>query len=70
MDGACSTHTRHYKCIQNFGRKPEGRLRHTWEDNSSMDIRGTELGVDWIYVAQDKDQWRLLVNMAMNLRFP
>jgi len=27
-------------------------------------------GVDWIFVAQDKDQWRDLVNMIMNLRVP
>jgi hypothetical protein len=27
-------------------------------------------GVDWIDLAQDRDQWRALVNTAMNLRFP
>jgi hypothetical protein len=27
-------------------------------------------GVDWIDMAQDRDQWRALVNMAMNLRVP
>jgi hypothetical protein len=25
-------------------------------------------GVDWIDVAQDRDQWRALVNTVMNLR--
>jgi hypothetical protein len=25
-------------------------------------------GVDWIHVAQDRDQWRALVNTVMNLR--
>jgi hypothetical protein len=25
-------------------------------------------GMDWIDLAQDKDQWRALVNTAMNLR--
>jgi hypothetical protein len=24
--------------------------------------------VDWIYVAQDRDQWKALVKRAMNLR--
>jgi hypothetical protein len=24
-------------------------------------------GVDWIHVAQDRDQWRALVNTVMNL---
>jgi hypothetical protein len=27
-------------------------------------------GIDWIYLAQDRDQWRALVNMAMNLWVP
>jgi hypothetical protein len=26
--------------------------------------------MDWIYLAQDRDQWRALLNMAMNLRVP
>jgi hypothetical protein len=26
-----------------------------------------DLGKDWIYTAQDRDQWRALVNTAMNL---
>jgi hypothetical protein len=27
-------------------------------------------GVDWIDLAQDRDQWRALVNTLMNLRVP
>jgi hypothetical protein len=27
-------------------------------------------GVDWIKLAQDRDQWRVLVNTVMNLRVP
>jgi hypothetical protein len=27
-------------------------------------------GVDWIDLSQDKDQWRALGNMVMNLRVP
>jgi hypothetical protein len=27
-------------------------------------------GVDWIYLTQDKDQWRPLVNTVMNLQVP
>ena len=26
--------------------------------------------VDWIYLAQDRDKWRVLVNMLINLRVP
>jgi hypothetical protein len=39
--------------------------------NINLDLR--ELGwdgMDWIDVAQDNDQWRALVNTAMNLRVP
>jgi hypothetical protein len=31
--------------------------------------RGWE-GVDWIHLAQDRDQWRTGVNTVMNLRIP
>jgi hypothetical protein len=27
-------------------------------------------GVDWIEMAQDRNQWRALVNTVMNLRAP
>jgi hypothetical protein len=27
-------------------------------------------GVDWVNLAQDRDQWRTLVNVVMNLRVP
>jgi hypothetical protein len=53
------------------GKTPLGIYRHTWEDNIKMDLR--EMGwknVDWIHLPQDRDQWRILVNMVMNLRVP
>jgi hypothetical protein len=28
------------------------------------------VGVDWIYLAQDRDHWRALVNTVMNIRIP
>jgi hypothetical protein len=27
-------------------------------------------GMDWIDLAQDRDQWRVLVNTVMNIRVP
>jgi hypothetical protein len=40
-------------------------------DNSEIVLREIGWGVmDWIVLAQDKDQWRALVNTLMNLRVP
>jgi hypothetical protein len=53
------------------GKRPLGRPRHVWVDNFKMDIRETGWGgMDWIDLAQDRDQWRALVNMVMNLWVP
>jgi hypothetical protein len=36
-----------------------------------MDLREMGwCGMDWIDLAQDRDKWRVLVNMVMNLRVP
>jgi hypothetical protein len=53
------------------GRRPLGRPRCRWEDNIKMDLREIGLGdVDWIHLAQDRDSWRALVDMVMNLWIP
>jgi hypothetical protein len=40
-------------------------------DNIKMDLRELEWGgMDWIDLAQDRDQWRALVNMVMNFWVP
>jgi hypothetical protein len=51
--------------------RPLGRPRRRWVDNIEMDLR--EIGWDggaWIDLAQDRDQWRALVNAVINLRAP
>jgi hypothetical protein len=51
--------------------RPLGRPRHRWVDNIKLDLREIEWsGMDWIDLAQDRDQWRALVNTVMNLRIP
>jgi hypothetical protein len=53
------------------GKRPLGRPRHRWVDNIKMDLRAIGLGgLDWIDLAQDRHQWRALVNTIMNLRIP
>jgi hypothetical protein len=40
-------------------------------DNIKIDLREVGWdGMDWIELAQDRDQWRALMNPVMNLRVP
>ena len=53
------------------GKRPLVRLRHRWEDNIKMDL--PEVGcqsMDWIDVTQNRDSWRALFNVVMNIRVP
>jgi hypothetical protein len=52
------------------GTSPQGAPRRRWVDNIKMDLR--EIGWDgmnWIDLAQDRDQWRALVNTVMPEKF-
>jgi hypothetical protein len=51
------------------GKRPLGTPRPRGVYNIKMDLGVIEWGgVDWIDLAQDRDQWRALVNTEMNLR--
>jgi hypothetical protein len=53
------------------GKRPLGRPRRRLEDNIKMDLREIGWGgMDWIDMAQDRDQWGALVNTVMILRVP
>ena len=52
------------------GRRPLGRHRRRW-DNIRMDLQEVGCGyLDWIGLAQDRDRWRTLVSVVMNLWVP
>jgi hypothetical protein len=48
-----------------------GRPRRRLVNDIKMDLReiGRD-GTDWIDMAQDREQWRALLNTVMNLRVP
>jgi hypothetical protein len=54
--------------------KPEGksllgRPRHRWENIIKADLQEVVCGgMDWIELVQDRDRWRALVNVVMNLQ--
>jgi hypothetical protein len=74
MGGACSVYGVEERLIQVFGGKPEGkrplgRPRHRWEGNIKMDLHELGCGeMDWIELDQDRDRWRALVNVVLNIR--
>jgi hypothetical protein len=68
MGGARSTLGEKMNAYTILMGKPErkrlvGRPRSKWEDNTKMDIREIRSdGMDWIHVAQDRDQWLAVVS--------
>jgi hypothetical protein len=53
------------------GKREIGRARCRWENNIKIDFREMGWGdMDWIHMAQNRDQWRAVVNTVMNLRVP
>jgi hypothetical protein len=53
------------------GRQPLERPRRRWDYDFELNLR--EVGrtsMDWIDLAQDRENWRAVVNAVMNLRIP
>jgi hypothetical protein len=51
------------------GKRPPGRPRRRWGDNIIMDLIEIRwCGMNWIDLAQDRDQWKALINSVMNFR--
>jgi hypothetical protein len=48
-------------------KRPLRRPRRRWGCNVKTDLR--QDGTDWIDLAQNRDQWRALVNTVINLLF-
>jgi hypothetical protein len=74
MGRACSTNGRKRIACRILvgkpeGKKPLGRSRRRWVDNIKLGLREIEWdGLNSIDLAQDRNQWRVLVNTVMNLR--
>jgi hypothetical protein len=53
------------------GRRPLGKPRHRWVDNIKIDLKEIGWnGIDWIDLAQGRNQWMVLVNMGLNIWVP
>jgi hypothetical protein len=53
------------------GKRPLRIPRRRWVDNIKVDLREIGwCGMDWIDLAQDKDNWRALVSKVINLQVP
>jgi hypothetical protein len=75
MGRARSTITEKRNAYRSLVGKPEGKRqlqRPTcrWANNIKFDLREIRgVGMDWIILAEDRDQQRVLMNTEMNLRF-
>jgi hypothetical protein len=57
--------------VKTVGKRPLGKRRYRRGDNIKMELREIGWGcMDWIDLAEVRDQWRALVNMAMNIWVP
>jgi hypothetical protein len=53
------------------GKRPLGSLKHRWEDNITIELENISWKVvNWMHLAQDRDQRWVFVNTVMNLWVP
>ena len=53
------------------GKRPLERPRCRWEENIKTDLQEVGCGVmEWTELTEDRDRWRAVVNVVMNLRVP
>jgi len=53
------------------GKRPLGIPRRRWEDNIKMNLQEVGRGgMDWIELTEDRERWRAVVNVVMNLLVP
>jgi len=52
------------------GKRPLGRPRRRWKDNTKLDLQEIGWGHELDYLAKNRGGWRTLVNGVMNLRVP
>ena len=76
MGGACSAYGGEDRRIQGLVGKPEGkrpleRSRRGWEDNIKMDLQEVGYGgMDWINLAQVRDNQLAVLKAVMNKPVP
>jgi hypothetical protein len=74
MGGACSSDGKRigvYRVLVGKleGNRTLGRPRHRTKNNIRMDLQEMGRGdVNWIELAQDRNMWRTLVNVVINIR--
>lgn len=52
------------------GKSQVGRTKSRWQDIKAIRTETGQEVVDWIDMAQDSDQYRVLVNMIINFLVP
>jgi hypothetical protein len=50
------------------GTRPVRKLKRRYENNIKMNLKNMFVALDLVYLAQDRKQWRELLNKKMNIR--